>query len=148
MTGASQVTFTVRLESGGGVSLEQVDGGFHKSVPPEVVSRSSLLTEVVNLRDDEGVLVVPSGFVEAWLQFAEESYAALAGKSDQGLAVSLMVRSMSSSYNISSTSPAPYPRLLEDTASAALTPSLENSQWIRRGFACEVPRCFSEQACI
>jgi hypothetical protein len=81
MTGASQVTFTVRLESGGGVALEQAGGGFSKSVPPEVVSRSSLLTEVVDLRDEKGVLVAPSGFVGAWLQFAEESYAALAGKS-------------------------------------------------------------------
>jgi hypothetical protein len=69
-----------------------VGGSFHKSVPPEVVSRSSILREVADSIDEKGVLVAPAGFVEAWLQFVEESYAALVGKSDQGLAVSLMVR--------------------------------------------------------
>jgi hypothetical protein len=95
MTGASQVTFTVCLESGGGIALEQAGGGFHKSVPPAVVSRSSLLRQFAELSDESSVLVAPSGFVEAWLQFVEDSYAALADKSDQGLAETLLVRSRS-----------------------------------------------------
>jgi hypothetical protein len=103
MTVDAQVTFHVRVDAGGGVALEQVGGSFHRSIPPEVVSRSSILREVADLSDEQGVLVAPSGFVEAWLQFAEQSYSALAGNSHQGLAVSLMVRSKTSTHALLAT---------------------------------------------
>jgi hypothetical protein len=87
---------------------------------PLKLCRSSLLTEVAGLSDVNGLLVAPGGFVEARLQFVEESYAALAGKSDQGQGsqcLSWCVQDILVKNYLASNA-AFYPRLLEQTASS------------------------------